>query len=244
MPQKPPGKITRFLASFAAVPVLAEYRNVGEQTPTLKEWGFNAAIAKPLEQWGCSTGLAHPFEPKAGQWEGAWSWNPAFLKAAVAQHVALFGALGRSDVPDNLLKFATLPWPTTEDGQRLEIADIVPMDTHGWPMVRQALFDEYESPANTYRIAWDREDARWINEPNESGIKDTVADTLNRFGANRLQCLGCDLMHWDCEITQVSHLAYTVSFFNSLGGRLTLYGVTMTANRSGVVGIDGMTVNC
>lgn len=241
----PPVKLTRFLASFAAVPWREEYRPTGERAATLKEWGFNAAISKPLDQWGYENGLAIRLNPEDGQ-AGAsfYSWNPDFLKAAVAKHVAMFGAEGRSDVPERLMAFAALPWPTTEDGRRMEIADIVPMTTHGWPRLRQALFEAYRSPENTYRTAWNSVDAWWINEPNESGIKETTADILNRYSADRLQCLGCDLMHWDCEITQEAHLVYTVSFFNALGGRLTLHGVTMTANRSGVVGIAGMTVRC
>ena len=237
------GKAARFLASFAGVPVREDFRPAGEQTHTLKAWGFDASIAKPLDQWGVDNCLVlRVDDDQAGR--AIYSWNPAFLKAAVAEHVAMFGAEGRSDVPEKLLAFAALPWPTAEDGRRLEIADIVPMTTHGWPRLRQALFQAYRSPGNTYRIAWNSVDAWWINEPNESGIKETTADILNRYSADRLQCLGCDLMHWDCEITQEAHLVYTVSFFNALGGRLTLHGVTMTANRSGVVGIAGTTVRC
>lgn len=232
-----PRKTDRFLASFAAIPAHDGYRPKGEQSCTLKAWGFNAAIAKPLDQWGVENGLA------AHMGSGEASWNTAFLKVAVAQHVAMFGAEGRSDIPEQLLKAAAIPWPTAPDGQRLDVADIVPLDTPGWLRQRVALFEEYRSPEMTFRLAWNDESGWWDAHPSQSGIKETVADTLHRYGASRLQPLGCDVLRdWDCEITQEDHLVYTVSFFNALGGRLTLHGVTMTANRTGVVGIAGLTV--
>lgn len=99
-------KTQRLLQSFAAVELLPEHFNYGDETPALRDFGMAPSIATALIRWGEPLGLVCRFETATGRSNNAYSWKPEFLVAAVNKHIELFGELGRKDLPEKLLAFA------------------------------------------------------------------------------------------------------------------------------------------
>jgi len=95
-------KTERLLHSFSAVELCEQHRNYGDETPALRDFGVAPSIATALIRWGEQHGLVCTFENKNGRSNNAYSWKPAFLKAAVAKHLELFGETGRTDLPQAL----------------------------------------------------------------------------------------------------------------------------------------------
>lgn len=98
-------KTQRLLHSFAAVELLPEHRNWGDETPALRDFGVAPSIATALIRWGEQHQLVCTSSNARGRSNNAYSWQPAFLKAAVAKHLAIFGEAGRADFPQDLLDF-------------------------------------------------------------------------------------------------------------------------------------------
>ncbi|WP_321935533.1 hypothetical protein [Paraburkholderia sp. J8-2] len=98
-------KTQRLLHSFGAVELLAEHRNCGSEGPALRDFGVAPSIATALIRWGEHHGLVCTFENAHGHSNNTYSWEPAFLKAAVAKHLEIFGEAGRGDFPQALLDF-------------------------------------------------------------------------------------------------------------------------------------------
>lgn len=99
-------KTQRLLHSFKLVELLPEHRNHGDEGPSLREFGFAPSIATALIRWGETEQLVCTFENAAGRSNNTYSWQSAFLKAAVARHLKCFGPLGRDDIPQELLDWA------------------------------------------------------------------------------------------------------------------------------------------
>lgn len=102
MKAKTTTKTQRLLQSFAAVELLPEHRNYGEETPPLRDFGVAPSIATALIRWGEQHHLVCTFCNAAGRSNGAYSWKPEFLVAAIEKHIELFGEAGKSDLPDKL----------------------------------------------------------------------------------------------------------------------------------------------
>lgn len=96
-------KTSRFLLSFQSVDLLPEHRNYGDQTPTLRDYGIAGSIASKLIAWGETEELVCTFENERGVSPNAHSWKPAFIKAAVAKHLSIWGEQGRKDLTPELL---------------------------------------------------------------------------------------------------------------------------------------------
>ncbi len=104
MALKPPlTKTKRFLKSFQSVPLQPAFRNYGDQTPALRDYGLAPVIATALIRWGETEDLVCTFTDARGVGPRAYSWQPAFLRAAVLEHIELFGELGIADLPPGLL---------------------------------------------------------------------------------------------------------------------------------------------
>lgn len=99
-------KTQRLLQSFAAVKLLPEHCNYGDETPALRDFGIAPSIATALIRWGEQHSLVCTFENAQGRSNNAYSWQPAFLVAAVNQHLQLFGETGKLDLPEKLLSYA------------------------------------------------------------------------------------------------------------------------------------------
>lgn len=99
-------KTQRLLQSFSSVELRVEYRNNGDETPALRDFGIAPSIAAALIRWGSQHGLVCTFENAAGRSNNAHSWKPEFLVAAVNKHLELFGDAGKSDLPEKLLAYA------------------------------------------------------------------------------------------------------------------------------------------
>lgn len=100
----PKTKTQRLLASFAAVEILPEHRNYGDQTRWLRDYGVAPSVASALIRWGDQHCLVCTFENARGVSSGAYSWKTEFLRAAVLKHLEMFGAAGRADLTPALLQ--------------------------------------------------------------------------------------------------------------------------------------------
>lgn len=98
-------KTQRLLHAFASVEQLPEHRNYGDETPALRDFGMAPSVATALIRWGEQHDLVCTFENAAGRSNNAYSWQPAFLVAAVRKHLELYGEAGRADLPEKLLAF-------------------------------------------------------------------------------------------------------------------------------------------
>lgn len=98
-------KTQRLLQSFAAVELLPEHRNYGDETPALRDFGVAPSIATALIRWGEKHHLVCTFENAAGRSSNAYSWQPEFLVAAVSKHLEIFGEAGKDDLPPALLDY-------------------------------------------------------------------------------------------------------------------------------------------
>lgn len=90
----PQTKTDRFLASFAAVTIIPEYRNMGDHGPALVDCGISPGIASKLICWAeaCGEPLTCTFEQgTSGRVVQRWSWEARFLQAAFKKHTELFG---------------------------------------------------------------------------------------------------------------------------------------------------------
>lgn len=101
---QPKNKTERFLHSFQSVELLPEHRNWGNQYPTLRDYGISGQIATKLIRWGETEELVCTFTDSKGVGPNAYSWMPAFIKAAAKKHVELFGELGKSELPQAMLE--------------------------------------------------------------------------------------------------------------------------------------------
>lgn len=99
----PRNKTERLLKSFQSVVLLPEHRNYGDQYPTLRDYGIAGSVATALIRWGETEELVCTFENEHGKGPNAYSWMPAFIKAAAKKHVELFGEVGRKDLPPTML---------------------------------------------------------------------------------------------------------------------------------------------
>lgn len=100
-------KTQRLLQSFAAVELLPEHRNWGDETPALRDFGFAPSIATALIRWGEQHSLVCTFEDAQGRSNNTYHWKPEFLAAAVSKHLELFGEAGKSDLPESLLAYVS-----------------------------------------------------------------------------------------------------------------------------------------
>lgn len=98
-------KTQRLLQSFAAVDLLPEHRNYGDETPALRDFGVAPSVATALIRWGEQHDLVCTFENAAGRSNNAYSWKPEFLVAAVKKHIELFGEAGKADLPERLFNY-------------------------------------------------------------------------------------------------------------------------------------------
>lgn len=98
-------KTQRLLHSFGSVELRPEHRNYGDETPALRDFGVAPSIATALIRWGEQHDLVCTFENAAGRSNNTYSWQPAFLVAAVRMHLELFGEAGRADLPEALIAF-------------------------------------------------------------------------------------------------------------------------------------------
>lgn len=99
-------KTQRLLQSFAAVEILPEHRNYGDETPALRNFGVAPSIATALIRWGERHELVCTFGNASGHSNNTYSWKPKFLAAAVEKHLELFGEQGAQDLPQALLNYA------------------------------------------------------------------------------------------------------------------------------------------
>lgn len=95
-PLRPRTKTERFLASFRAVAILPEHRNLGDETPCLRDCGIPPAIATKLIHWAehevGHEGLVCTFEFRdTGRNMKTWHWRESFLQAAFLKHTEMFG---------------------------------------------------------------------------------------------------------------------------------------------------------
>lgn len=97
------GKAERLLKSFQSVELLPEYRNHGNQYPTLRDYGIAGSVATALIRWGETEELVCTFENARGLGSNAYCWMPEFIKAAAKKHIELFGEVGRKDLPPAML---------------------------------------------------------------------------------------------------------------------------------------------
>ena len=102
-------KTARLLHSFQSVELQPEHCNYNDETPALRDFGVAPSIATALIRWGERHDLVCRFENAAGISNNAYSWQPAFLVAAVEKHLELFGDAGRADIPQALLEYARNP---------------------------------------------------------------------------------------------------------------------------------------
>lgn len=98
-------KTQRLLQSFAAVKLQPEHRNYGNEGPALRDFGVAPSVATALIRWGAQHDLVCRFETVGGRSNNAYSWQPAFLRAAVQKHLELFGEAGQADLPERLLNY-------------------------------------------------------------------------------------------------------------------------------------------
>lgn len=98
-------KTQRLLQSFAAVELLPEHRNYGDETPALRDFGVAPSVATALIRWGEPHDLVCTFETASGRSNNTYSWKPEFLVAAVKKHIELFGEAGKADLPERLLNY-------------------------------------------------------------------------------------------------------------------------------------------
>ena len=98
-------KTERLLHSFKLVELMPEHLNHGDEGPSLREFGMAPSIATALIRWGETEQLVCTFENAAGRSNNTYSWQSAFLKAAVASHLKVFGTDGRADIPQELLDY-------------------------------------------------------------------------------------------------------------------------------------------
>mgnify|MGYP000199736555 CR=1 FL=1 len=98
-------KTQRLLHSFKLVKLLPEHLNHGDEGPSLRGFGMAPSVATALIRWGETQQLVCTFENARGRSNNTYSWQSAFLKAAVASHLRFFGTEGRSDIPQQLLDF-------------------------------------------------------------------------------------------------------------------------------------------
>lgn len=98
-------KTQRLLQSFAAVELRRDYLNYGDETGlVLRQFGMAPSVATALIRWGEKNELVCTFENGAGKGPNCHHWQPAFLSAAVAKHLALFGEAGRADILPALME--------------------------------------------------------------------------------------------------------------------------------------------
>jgi len=101
----------------------------------------------------------------------------------------------------------------------------------------------YHPAGNAYvfRYPSDATDYRLQEDPNESGLTATTANELYRYGCTRVSPIAYNIQEsWNCEIFRTDDGLFAVSFFNFLGGRLTVSGITMTKNWCGVISDQGI----
>jgi hypothetical protein len=106
----PATKTARLLMSFQSVELLPEHRNYNDQYPALRDYGMAPSVATALIRWGEQNELVCTFEDSKGRGRNAYSWQPAFLAAAVAKHIELFGELAKADIPAQLYNIGQETW--------------------------------------------------------------------------------------------------------------------------------------
>ncbi len=99
----PKNKTDRLLVAFAGVAILPEHINEGDQTESLRGWGFAPATAQKLVHFGIANGLVCQFGRSSGAFAAAYSWKNEFLFAAIEKHEELFGGYFEDDFPRLLL---------------------------------------------------------------------------------------------------------------------------------------------
>lgn len=102
----PKTKTARLLKSFQSVELLPTHLNYNDQYPALREYGMAPSVATALIRWGEQNDLVCTFVNDRGNGPNAYSWQPAFLKAAVRKHIELYGALAKDDLPPALYAMA------------------------------------------------------------------------------------------------------------------------------------------
>ncbi len=108
---------------------------------------------------------------------------------------------------------------------------------------RQSTFQQYVPRQETYsfRHPSAENDYHLEERPNLSGLSSTTANELYHYGCTKLLPIVSDLSSdWDCEVFRCSDRTFVVSFYNTLGGRLTVHGIEMTKNWSGVLSDKGI----
>lgn len=116
-------------------------------------------------------------------------------------------------------------------------------DGQGKLLKRPDVLKTYQPATNAYvfRCPCDATDYRLHEKPNESGLTATTANELYRYGCTRLLPIAENIQErWDCEIFKTDDGLFAASFFNLLGGRLTVSGITMTKNWCGVISDQGI----
>lgn len=106
----PKTKTARLLMSFQSVELLPEHCNYGDQYPALRDYGMAPSVATALIRWGEQHDLVCTFENSMGRGRNAYSWQPAFLAAAVAKHIELFGELAKEDIPPEMYNIGEATW--------------------------------------------------------------------------------------------------------------------------------------
>ncbi len=113
----------------------------------------------------------------------------------------------------------------------------------GLLLVRQSTLKQYVPRRETYtfRHPSEENDDHLREQPNLSGLSSATANELYRYGRTRLLPIVSDLSSdWDCEVFRCGDGTFAVSFYNTLGGRLTVHGIAMTKNWCGVLSDKGI----
>lgn len=105
-----PGITRRLLDSFAAVELQPQHLNNGDETPALRDFGFAPVVASALIRWGEQHQLVATFENAQGRSNGAFSWQPRFLRAACEMHLLRHGLEGEADLPERFLMVHRPSW--------------------------------------------------------------------------------------------------------------------------------------
>lgn len=128
-----------------------------------------------------------------------------------------------------------------------ELLDQHPTRSHGWFEKRLTLFGAYRSPEGVYIVQSPEEanDFHPTGIPNGSSLSETTALELFKYARDRLISADYDLANrWDCEMFRDEDGTFVTSFYNRLGGRMTVHGIHMTKNWCGVISDSGVIFQC
>lgn len=129
-----------------------------------------------------------------------------------------------------------------------ELLDRHPTRSKGWLEKRLALFGEYRSPDGVYIVQCPREANNFhpTDLPNGSPLRETTVSELLKYACDRLISANYDFANcWDCEMfLDDEDGTFVASSYNLLGGRVTVHGIHMTKNWSGVISDRGVIFQC